>query len=91
MAEPRNKTRLQKIPSSKSHDGRLQIDALTAEMERKQSSLADPKQTSATRSKPSASYSLIGKESETHDEQYIALCKQLDTENRSKRALESQV
>lgn len=49
----------------------------------------------APRSKSSSSsYSLIGKDVDhefSDDEQYKALCKQLDSENRSKRALEAQV
>ena len=49
---------------------------------------------SSSRSRPAASYALIGADSDNNfskDEQYIALCKQLDMENRNKRALEVQV
>lgn len=45
------------------------------------------------RSQSSSSYSLIGKDVDhefSKDEQYVALCKQLDAENRSKKALELQ-
>ncbi len=51
---------------------------------------------SAKRATPlTPAYSLIGKEAGaadfSKDEQYMALCKQLDAENRARKRLESQV
>lgn len=91
-AEPRSKPRLQKLPLSKSadvHPAASRDSKGVGHMD-----TAVKPRSSSSRSLPAGSYALIGADSEndfSKDEQYIALCKQLDMENRSKRALEVQV